>query len=98
MHFFFLEETINVFRQREPYVQQPPPPIFLEFYVPLPTPFYCIFKKEFLEIFEIWSFMSGHFFRKITQNFPKSSEILQLFFKIEKTNIFCTQISPKSLY
>ena len=37
------------------------PPFFLEFYDPLPTPFYCIFKKEFSEI---WSFMSGIFLRK----------------------------------
>ena len=49
------------------------PPIFLEFYVPLPTPFYCIFKKEFSKIFKIWSFMSGNFFRKIPQNFQKIS-------------------------
>ena len=42
------------------------PPNFLEFYVPLPTPFYCIFINIFSKIFEIWSFMSGNFFRKIS--------------------------------
>ena len=60
------------------------PPIFLEFYVPLPTPFYCVFKKEFLKISEIWSFMSGNFFRKISQNFPKISWNFPNFFKIKK--------------
>ena len=39
-------------------------PIFFELCVPLPSPFYCIFNKEFSEILEIWNFMSGSFFSK----------------------------------
>ena len=74
------------------------PPNFLEFYVPLPTPFYCIFKKEFSKIFKIWSFMSSNFSRKISQNFPKISWNFLNFFKIEKNYYYCTQNSPKSLY
>ena len=48
-------------------------PIFLEFYVPLHAPFCCIFINKFSKIFEIWSFMSGNFFRKISKNFPEIS-------------------------
>ena len=44
---------------------------FLEFYVPLPSPFYCTFINKFLKIFEIWSFYVRELFRKIAQNLQK---------------------------
>ena len=54
----------------------------------LPTPFNCIFINKFSKIFGIWSFMSGNFFRKISQNFQKISWNFINFLKIEKT-FFC---------
>ena len=62
----------------------------MEFYVPLPTPFYCIFINKFSKIFKMWSFMSGNFFRKISQKFP---EIFSTFSKSKKTIIF----APKTV-
>ena len=51
-----------------------------------PTPFYCIFKKQFLEIFEMWTVRWPIFFWKfaeISKNFRKFSSILVHFrFKI----------------
>ena len=49
--------------------------------------FYCNFKKEFSEFSEIWSFMSGDFFRKIPQNFRKISRNFLNFPKIERKPI-----------
>ena len=47
-------------------------PIFFGDLCPLPIPFYCIFKKEFSEI---WSFMFSIFFEKL----PKISKIFLKF-------------------
>ena len=58
------------------------PPIFLEFYVPLPNPFYCISKKEFSEIWEIWSLMSGIFLKSCPKA-PKTFRNFVNIFKIE---------------
>ena len=71
------------------------PPISLESYVPLPNPFYCIFISKFSKIFDNWGFMSGNFFPKIFQNFPKFSQFFQ---NRKKNNYFCTQNTPKSVY
>ena len=59
------------------------PRLFLEFYVPLPTPFYCIFIKKFSKTFEIWSCMYGNIFEK----FLKIAWNFLNFFKIEKKTI-----------
>ena len=50
------------------------------------------FKKEFSKIFKIWSFMYGHFFRKIPQNFQKFPEIFSTFSKLKKTIVFVTKL------
>lgn len=70
-------------------------PKFLVFYVPPQVMFYCIFKKRFSKMFEIWNFMSGNFFRKISRKFP---EIFEHFQNRKKNYYFCTQNIPKSLY
>ena len=59
--------------------------------------FYCIFQKEFAEVFKTWSFMSGIFFKlpKISKKKPIN---LPTFFEIEKNYNFYTQIIPELLY
>ena len=46
-----------------------------------------IIKKEFSKVFEISSFDTGNFLRKIPQNYRKNSEIFLLFSKTKKTII-----------
>ena len=43
--------------------------------------FYCTSINKLSKIFEIWSYMSGNFFRKIPQNFPKQIlKLLKMFY------------------
>ena len=60
------------------------PPNFLYFWYPLPPLFYCIFKKEFLKIFEICTFDTSNFFPKISQNFQEICEIFPTISKSKK--------------
>lgn len=50
-------------------------PIFSELYVPFPTYFHCILKKQFSKIFETLSFMSSNFFEKFPKIYRKLPEI-----------------------
>ena len=68
-------------------------PNFLEFYVPLPTPFYSSLLTNFRKSSKFGVLCSA-IFRKISQNFPKISWNFLNFFKIEKTRYFYTQNSP----
>ena len=60
-------------------------PLFWSFMSPT-NPFLFLFYSE---IFDIWSFMSGNFFRKISEKFP---EIFSTLSKSKKTIIFVTQL------
>ena len=61
-------------------------------FVPLQSMFYCILKKEFSEIFKIWSFISGNFFQNLSEISQKFYEIFQLYQNRKKNIIFVSKL------